>query len=434
MSRCYQYGEYVKDIISMNFVGIIKKWSIIIVSNYFLLYAINGLLGMLGLSAIAKLDLLIMLAASVITLFYLHHGITKLDAFIIFFIGSIAFIGFVQNYNKELWYAGCRGQLYYMIFFFVGRYCGYENIPILQKGVWPFLIVCIIGLILYILSPSWYMDYKLQMWEDSLSDDRILEMTRLSAFWVYPYWVSYGCAIMYCYLMTKCLLQGYMEKKEMIVLIFIAFIALLTQQRAPMFIIALTTMIFIVMGLFKKKKKGHISLRSSLFYFILIVMCMLIIFLSVIDTEMLIRLMEKVEVLENASTFLDDRASIFSDFRSKSISLFGDGIGRYSHVAYNMGKQAITDQQYMQILYETGYMGCIGYGIIFFIVLFKGLKNFSLNYLELTIILMYFLAMTGANCLSTFAQHTAIFWICCGRVCNQKLLLEKIKNPTYLTC
>lgn len=409
----------------MNFVVIIKKWSIIIVSNYFLLLAINGLLGMLGLSAIAKLDLLIMLAASVIVMFYLKREITKLDAFIFFFIGIIAMTGYLQNYDKDLWYSGCRGQLYFTIFFFVGRYSCYQNIPIIQKGLKPFLIVCIIGLLLYIIQPSWYMNYKLLMFEGQLSEGRILEMARLSAFWVYPYWVSYGCAIMYCYLMARCLSQSYMTRKEIFILIFIAFIALLAQQRAPLFIIAFSTVMFIIQGFFKKRKKGHISLSLSIIYFIFMVMCMLAIFLTVIDVDMLTRLLEKLEVIENATTFLNERSDLFSDFRSKTISLFGDGIGRYSHAAYDRGKMAITDQQYMLLLYETGYFGCMSYAIVILVVLYKGLKNFSLNYLELSIILMFLLAMTGANCLSNFGLHTAIFWICCGRVCSKKLILNK---------
>lgn len=412
----------------MNLVEIIKKRSIVIVRNYFLLFAINGLLGMLGLSAIAKLDLLIMLAATIIAFFYLSYQTNKLDTFIIFFIVSIAAIGLIQNYDKNLWYAGCRGQLYYMIFFFVGRYCGYKNIPILQKGVWPFLIVCIIGLILYVLSPPWYMNFKLQMFEDNLSDGRILEMARLSAFWEYPYWVSYGCAIIYTYLMMRSLIQGYMEKNKIFILLFIFLISLLTQQRAAIFTIAFVTVIYIIIGFFKRKKTGHVSLRVSTVYFLILTIFMAILFMSLVGEDMLTRLFEKLEVFENAATYVDDRANLFSDFKTKEITLLGDGIGRYSAAAYHLGKPAITDQQYMLTVYETGYWGCFGYILIGLIVIIKGLKSFALNYIELIIVLFFLLAMTGANCLSTFLQHIAIFWICCGRICSKQLAYKKKQN------
>ena len=387
---------------------------------------------MIGMINIAKFDLLIMLAATVITISYLSKGITKFDLFIIFFIGAIAFSSLINNYDHKLWYQGCRSQLYFTIFFFVGRHSQIANLNIFRVGMLPFLCVCITGLGLYIMSPSWYMDYKLQIWQtdEGVSEGRILEMTRLSAFWQYPYWVSYGCAIMYAYIMINCYMKEFMKRQDAIILIFIAFIALLTQQRAPLFTITSLTIAFILFGLFKRKRIGHISLRTSILYFILLVVCMFVLFLTVIDTEMLSRLWEKFELLEDISMFLNDRADIFSDFYSKKISLFGDGIGRYSHTAYNLGKQAITDQQYMQLIYETGYFGCIGYAIIILTVLFKGLRHYSSFYLELTIIAFFLVAMTGANCLSSFNQHIAIFWMCCGRICNKYLVHYKAKKPS----
>lgn len=410
-----------------------KSWSFRIVNNYFLLLALNGLLLMMGMISIAKFDLLIMLAATVITISYLSKGVTKFDLFIILFIAVVALSGLLNNYSHELWYQGCRSQLYFTIFFFVGRHPQIANLNLFRVGVLPFLSVCIIGLGLYIMSPSWYMDYKLQMFQtdEDMSEGRILEMTRLSAFWTYPYWVSYGCAIMYAYIMINCYMKGFMKREDAIILIFFAFIALLTQQRAPLFTIASLTIVFILFGLFKRKRIGHISLRTSILYFISLVVCMFMLFLTMIHTDMLSRLLEKIELLENISMFLNDRADIFSDFYSKKISLFGDGIGRYSHTAYNLGKQAITDQQYMQLIYETGYLGCIGYAIIIMTVLFKGLKYYSSFYLELTIIAFFLVAMTGANCLSSFNQHIAIFWMCCGRICNKYLVQHyKAKKPS----
>lgn len=418
----------------MSILNKIRILSFVIVYNYFLLYGINGLLGMVGMASIAKFDLLIMLAATVIAFSYLRKYITKLDVFIIIFIGIIAFTSLLNKYNYELWYSGCRQQLYTTIFFFVGRHPNIQAHIVFRKGIVPFLCVCIIGLILYVTLPSWYMDYKLQMWQEvgDISDNRILEMTRLSAFWPYPYWVSYGCAIMYIYIMINCYMKRYMNRIEVLILIFIAFIALLTQQRAPIFTIALLTVVFIIGGQFRRKKYGYISLRSSIFYFILLSISMFVFFITFIDYEMLERLLGKIELLENISVFLNERSDIFSDFYTKKITLFGDGIGRYSHAAYALDKQAITDQQYMQLMYETGYFGCIGYGIILLNVLFRGIKHLSSCYIELGIIMFFLMAMTGANCLSNFVQHTAIFWMCCGYICNRKFSSTQIKTPSTI--
>lgn len=418
----------------MKFFNRIDNLGFVIIYNYFLLFAINGFLGMIGLGSIAKFDLLIMLAGTVITFSYLRKYVSMFDIFIIVFIGIIAFASLLNNYSYELWYSGCRYQLYATIFFFVGRHPYIQTHLIFRKGVFPFLCVCIIGLFLYVISPSWYMDYKLQIWqaEGNVSDGMILEMTRFSAFWTYPYWVSYGCVIMYAYIMINCYMKRYMNKIETLILIFIAFIALLTQQRAPISTIALLTVVFIIGGQFRRKKYGHISLRSSIFYFILLSISMFMFFITFIDYEMLERLLGKIELLENISAFLNERSDIFSDFYTKKVTLFGDGIGRYSYAAYALGKQAITDQQYMQLMYETGYFGCMGYGIILLIILFKGLKYRTSCYIELVIIMFFLVAMTGANCLSNFVQHTAIFWMCCGYICNRKFSLTQIKTPSAI--
>lgn len=415
----------------MKFFNRIDNLGLVIIYNYFLLSAINGFLSMVGMVSIAKLDLLIMLAGTVIAFSYLRKYITKLDIFIIAFLGIIAFTSLLNNYSYELWYSGCRYQLYTTIFFFVGRHPYIQTHLIFRKGVVPFLCVCIIGLILYVASPSWYMDYKLQMWQDegNISDGMILEMTRFSAFWTYPYWVSYGCAIIYAYIIINCYMNRYMKRSEIIILIFIAFIALLTQQRAPILTIALLTIIFITLGQFRRRKYGHASLRSSILYFLSLCISMFVFFLSFIEDEMLERLLGKIELLENISVFLNERSNIFSDFYLKEVTLFGDGIGRYSHAAYKLGKLAITDQQYMLLMHETGYFGCIGYGMILLAILFRGIKYHSSFYLELTIIMFYLIAMTGANCLSSFGQHTAIFWICCGFICKNSLHYKTTNLP-----
>ena len=110
---------------------------------------------------------------------------------------------------------------------------------------------------------------------------------------------------------------------------------------------------------------------------------------------------------------------------SKKITFWGDGIGRYGHEAYYSGKMAITDQQYLKIMYETGYFGIICYSIFILLVVIRGIRNFKDNLFELGIIFFYLMAMTGANCLSVTGQHCIVFWFCCGRIFNKSCLTYK---------
>ena len=261
-----------------------------------------------------------------------------------------------------------------------------------------------------------------------VSSESQLMIPKITGMFIYPF-IQIGHAFLLKQIVSKW--SSNIVNKFYIFLIsqpVLAFIAILTQQRAPLFIIAAITLIYIAIGFFKKKRDGHTSLKLSIIYFLIASICMFGVFVSFIDIDMLARLLEKIEVLSDASVFLDERANIFSQFLAKDVTLFGDGIGRYSAAAYRMGKNAITDQQYLLTAYETGYWGCLGYGFIILVVIIKGLKSFSVNYFEIIIILFYLLAMSGANCLSSFGQHIAIFWICCGRIYNGSILHDKRKN------
>ena len=395
--------------------NVIERYSIKILDNYFLLCIVNGLLAICNMEKIAKLDLLIMLAGTVITVKYFSRRIVLIDIFVLFFILSIAISSLFEDYDYDFWYDGCRKQLYTMQFYFVGKYLGIYNYKLFKNGIVPFLIVCFVGLYLYISSPEWYMDYKMKIWEGDNSIIKFYEMSRFSAFWRYPYWISYGCAIIYSFLLYRSFITKKMMSYDKIILSFIFFIAILAQQRAPLSIMSLTTIVYVLVDM-PLKYNGRTNHFSPMMSYMLLLFLVIILVLNFMSNDAFIRLLEKLELLNDNSRFLRDRADIFSDFYHKKITFWGDGIGRYSHAAFFKGKMAITDQQYMKILYETGYWGCIGYAIIIGYSIIKGVQSIKEHFFELNIILFFVIAMTGANCLSNFDQHVAIFWLCCGKI------------------
>ena len=86
----------------------------------------------------------------------------------------------------------------------------------------PIIAVSLIGLYLYLAQPSWYIAWKLQSTTEFSSESRILEMTRLSAFWQYPYWVSYGCALLYHYKLYT-MFTSNVKKQDVLVIFFLFF-------------------------------------------------------------------------------------------------------------------------------------------------------------------------------------------------------------------
>lgn len=392
----------------------LERISLTVIEYYFLLLSINGLFIMAGLKEFAKFDLLELLAGFVITIFAISKGLSKIEIFVIFFILSIAIISQFNWYEKLLWYDGCKSQLAPMLFFIVGYYTIKSRNFLLEKGKIPFLLTCLIALFLYVKSPEWYINYKMSIWQyTDNSTNKILEMSRLSGFWSYPYWISYGCAIFYSYFLYNSYKVGLVRRNDKIILCFLYCITLLTQQRAPLLIITILTLAYLFQGFTFGKK--HRTFYSSMLYYIIIMLLIVVLAFSLMSEDMLLRLVEKIDIV-GKSNFIKERADIFSYFFKKDITLFGDGIGRYSHLAYFQGKHAITDHQYLKIVYESGVWGCVGYLIIVGYPLLKGFRNFKYCLFELSIIAFYLIAASGANCLCSFDQHPIVFWMCCGRI------------------
>lgn len=401
-----------------------------LLSNYFLFTAIGGFAYMLGLP-FGKFDLLLIVFAIYVSFFYLLANADFLDKFILSFLVSIALVGLSIYYLSDLYFAGVRYQLLLTIFFFVGRSRYLSDWSLFEKAKIVVYIVSFIGLILFVVQPGWYVSWKLSGFQDA-SDGRILEMTRLSAFWTYPYWISYGCAIIYYYLLYR-MSVGNSNKKDAVGMMYLFLIIILTQQRMPLIFVSFATVIYFVNSFFYKDEKTK-RFRNIMFLYLLMVVCAIFIMFSIIDADRIFFILEKMEAVagDKSGSFLSQRANLYYDFLVKPISTFGDGIGRYSHRAYSIGKKAITDHQYLCIVYETGVYGCIGYLIILLNVLLKGFKNLKYNVFELGIIVFFLIAMSGANSLSSQDQHTAIFWICCGRIFNEKCLIFKKRECSSL--
>jgi hypothetical protein len=407
-----------------------------ILNNYFILLAINAFITMCGLLQLAKIDLIIFIGAIFTTFYILARKISLVDAFIILFTLTIAVVGVLKNYPYELWYNGVRYQLLSIIFFFIGESNKMYDWKLFDKAIVPILIVGLVGLILFITSPNWYVLYKMAAWEDQASDGRILEMTRLSAFWTYPYWVSYGSAIMLYYIVCKSYRIGAISKFHMMALFVLFLVIVLTQQRAPLLFASLSILGMFIKSLFDKKNANR-TFNKNLFFFLLISLCALsFTFIFLLNEERVDFMISKLESLfasDGDASFLESRVDIFSDFFRKKITFWGDGIDMYSHKAYYMGKLAITDQQYLKILYETGYFGTICYSILFLSVIVRGLLNLKYCMFELGVVLFYIVAMSGANCLAASDQHCIIFWLCCGRIFNKKCYEYKKNELSILS-
>ncbi len=399
--------------ISVNSISISHLFTYVL-GGYFIVTALAGFVEMLGYNggAISRLYIYLIILYS---LKFLLTNAKFLDYIFLLFILVLVISSLINNYNDHLFNVGLH-EISYMSFFYLARSKTLNGNRIIKQGIPVYIIVCIIGLYLFIAMPSWYMDYKMKEWFLRWDKDRILEMMRLSAFWQYPYWISYGGAIIYTFLLYHSYLNKRMERIMIVLLAFIFLTLLLAQQRTPIYWVLF---ISIAYGVVKKK----ISIILGIFLFTIIIFAS-----NIVSSDFVDKFINKIEDASNVSTFIQKRQDIFSSFYKKEISVFGDGIGRYSHDAYILFRQdAITDHNYMKILYENGIFGCLGFSFFIIYSIIKGIKNLKNSIFELCIVFYYIVGMLGANCISNGQQHAAIFWFCCGSLTN-KYYQDKTNN------
>lgn len=407
-----------------------RKLYLFLIENYFLLTALFGFLEMLSIhyfeyKYIIQLSLLFVSVSLII-----GEKHNKIDVILILTIFIIVLSGYFLCPYNILYKVGVTGEIIPMFAYFIGESEFCNNDKIFEKGVCVVAIVSIIGLWLYITQPAWYLNFRLSG-IDNITDHAYLEMTRLSAFWEYPYWMSYGVAILYCFVLGRTLIENKLSKKiGYPLLFFFAIISLLTQQRASIGIIVLATIVYSIYY----RKINNKSYAGIIKVSLIISFALLLLYLIIshfLDETRLDFIFSKFTELNERDNFIEDRANLFDNMHDVPISILGDGLGLYSHTAFGMGlNHYITDQGYMKMIYETGLIGFVLRIIIIAICLFKGLKDKRIYYFEITVIVMIMVSLFGANSLSSMQMHNVIFWICCGRI-NNNLLLENKRQELY---
>lgn len=410
----------------------VKIWRMLtegIIPCYFLFSAVDACLKMIGFGKLSKLSDLMMLSTLSVVVFLFVRKLDWFKILFLLFVSVMVYTSLFEEYPRLCFTNALKSQIYVMCFFFIGKECPNICDKVFNKGFLPFIITCVCAIFLYITKPSWYMMMKLNNVNTAWTDGYILEMCRLSGFWPFPYWVSYAAALFFCYLMVRGFIKYSFNKRLVSVLVFLLVIMFLAQQRAPLFFSVGIIGLLALYSLYSRKKRDV----KILFYFLLLLISIFIALRFVVqymDSDMLERMVLKMDKANDVSGFVASRAEIFDFFFSKEISFFGDGLGRYSHVAFSFGLPAITDQQYLKILYESGIWGIMGYGLIIIYSLFNGLKRMRENIFALLVIVMYLMSMFGANCLAVSEEHPAIFWLCCGSIFSTK---ENSSNRDFLS-
>lgn len=395
-----------------------------LIPGYFIFAILDMVIGFLGFPSIQKFNMLYLFICMYYVLVKKEKRIETIDILIILLCVFIAFGVLLSDTQPELLWSGVRYQLLPMIFFFVGKYYLVNN-RFMEIGKYIIIGNAILGLFLFITEPAWYISWKMNLISfDATQSNLYYEMTRLSSLSAYPYWVSYSSFILYAYYLTETFYYSEKtNKKNYLILAFLFVIMLLCQQRSPLLCAGLST--FLLIWWSREKGNCHVGCMQ-IFVFLLFGGTLVIYLLNNMEEAQHDFIIDKLNSITEGKNLVKERNSTF--MVGKDLSILGEGIGKYSHNAIALNKRSIPDQQYLRIMYETGIVGMLLYGLIFIRIMFQGLKNKTECIFDLLVVIFYMFSMIGANSLSMEGYHTAVFWFCCGRLFNENYIQYKRKN------
>lgn len=404
---------------NLSVVGKYKiSWPIVYgltISSYFILSALNGCSEMLFSQGFMGIYYIISIILSAIILI---KNSSIIDWLFLFFIATLIASSALQNYEYYLFYDGVK-SIIPLVFFLFGRNRMATNYNIIQYAIPVYIITSLIGLVLFFVMPSWYIYFKADMYNEDYSNDYFWEMYRLSAFWRYPYWISYGGAIIVTYIICQSILTDKLKRKDTVSLVYVCIIIILAQQRAAIvWVLALIILYYMREFFFKK--------NASVFLLIILMLFAVYLGLSVLSNEYLERYIMKFEQMSEGN-FVKERSDLFRWFYNNDITFFGDGIGRYGHAGVNLKQHSITDQGYLKIIFEMGIWGALGFSFFFLISIANGLKNFKNKIFELLVVAFFLFSMFGSNSIFGRDSHAIVFWFCLGRLSNSYLKYNIIR-------
>lgn len=378
-----------------------------------------GLISLLEIPYLVKSVLILQISLLYLFVFESLKNLGKCDLIVGLFFLMIIVSQFLNVDNPYL-YKTAKAQILPMLLFPIASKGYFSGSLFFEKGKRIVFVVAVIGLLLYFISPSYYTSLKLLLIDKVVVlDERTdldLEASRLSAFWLYPYWVSYSSAIFYSYILLKSFKKKFKHCKEdlliMVVLIAAMFFA---GQRLPMAFSVFITLLITMYGLtFSEYRKNSVMLLVYVIIFIIIISYII----TFVDPDIIDFIFDKFSYALNGdgnNSFIGERFEMFAGLGGP-ISLFGDGLGRYSFVSARIGHSYIADNAWLRLLYENGIIGLLYFVFLFLYLLILGVRDFKHNIFEVGIIIMYVFSMTGADCLTSDQQHPVVLWICCGRI------------------
>lgn len=382
-----------------------------VIRYWYYFFVLSAFTNMFGIRNWYSILIAIVVIVGTVALFRIKWN--KIDVLVLMAMLYSLLSVFFSDYQIELYYYGIKGQVAVMFFYFIARTEWFRDSGFLDHFKWPMFLVIVAGIYLYFFPPSWYSAFRYAEIIAEEGTHSYYEHTRMSSFWPHPYFLGYGSCFFIIYITTQ--FWGNRIKSHAYFLYLL--VALFTLFFSQMRVAIVYTMLFIgLVFIYGYIKNNNTTYFKFLLMFILIAGILYYVLSRSISEEFLYYITERSTAHEG--NILEERVNIYKRFFGY-ISVFGYGLGRFGHAAVYMGLPYISDQEYLRLSCELGFVGGTGVLLPILIAIKRGLKNISLTFFETSILFFYLIAMLGAAPLEATSQHSFMLWFCVGHIISK---------------
>lgn len=422
-------------------LSIDRAYSIIdwLLPVYFVLAFIELYLGLWRLTTIVKIVSILVSIFISVKLYRTKPSSFKIffSFFILFDISTVVAYAFngrdITCYIEDL-----MNYIPAMLFFYVGFFEQRFN----RKFYKIFTISCVlsmlVGLILYIATPSWYVVRQVEIANKDVvglyTAEQTMRELRFTSYLVSEYAVIFfsmfalPISLFYYYYAN--------ERKSKIFYFFsiliLMFTCLISMMRVAMVCSVLTLAFFIFRGFVKNKAYRSLIIITT--FIILIGIIVAYIFVNFGDRAdiLLFSLTDRMNEM-SLSKAMGGRVSQTNLLMAEFANVItGHGLGSAGPLALFAGKAGVTDAQYTKILFETGILGFAFFIYILIKSALRGLKFLRYYLIELVILAFIMVSMLGANTLCLSYLYITPFWYALGMLWNDNYLQYLQKNRIYV--
>lgn len=351
--------------------------------------------------------------------------------YLLYSLGSLVFYIF-NGYPVSLYFQNIAFLLTTMPFVYIGLDSSLDNSRFYKITLWAITGMFVVGLFLYFFPPSWYqaawtrrMESKWYLEGMNYTYDQIAENMRFSSFMMTSYATQYFGIFALPFAITFMVRSSTKKEKLLYVLtlLIIIFCVTISLQRAAILGCTLVLFTYFFYDSF------HLKKGSSMFIVSIIVVSFLVVLYG--NSDLGIRVFERFQEINVDDVFNESRISQNENaFAAIQNIILGSGVGTGGAGARRLGFPAVSDSNYMLILFELGIVGSLVFIIMIVKTLGRVAKNFRYLFAEGSIVVCYLIAMIGSNALS-FSLFSPLFWFALGRIWNndyiRKLKLKDLK-------